>query len=295
MAQTSYSGSPSPGIPGQLADTAPKRVVTRNNENVSGISAGIFVKHGTAVNGADLLSLVTDAIDGIAIKSDAKPVDGLTGTQSVPAGFDFDCLEQGAAWMRSETGSQPTVGDEVFVRFVANGVGKLVVGAVRKDVDSGTARRVKGARALAIGTAPDGSKMSLVFFDKTVEAAAADPVFLAFSNASISATATQKLLNVPADKFFVVDEVQYDNITGLAADGTNYFTLSIDAGAQSTAKWSTLTGQQGALAADTVVSFTNDTQANRVAAPGTQLKYSATKTGTQTLPVGSGTIRGRFI
>lgn len=120
-----------------------------------------------------------------------------------------------------------------------------------------------------------------------------------FTNASISATFTEKLgWIVPAGFKFRIDQVNYNNPTGLAADATNFFTIALKGSVSGIvyASWSTQTSAQGALAADTPVTLVlNSTPANLVAAAGEILQATYTKSGTQTLPAGSLSVLGRLI
>lgn len=119
------------------------------------------------------------------------------------------------------------------------------------------------------------------------------------TNASISATASEKHgWSVPVGRKFRVDRVIYNNLTGLAADASNYFTIALKGAVSGTvyASWSTQTSAQGALTADTPVTLVlNATDANLVLAAGEFPQATFTKTGTQTLPVGALVFEGRLI
>lgn len=109
---------------------------------------------------------------------------------------------------------------------------------------------------------------------------------------AISTDTTQKLMVVDED--FDLDEVQLISPVGLAAHGSNYFTITLKKGSTVMATWSTLTGQEGTLTANTLVSMTlSATKENRRAAKGDVLSLSLDATGTVTLPPGHVVIRGR--
>ncbi len=106
---------------------------------------------------------------------------------------------------------------------------------------------------------------------------------------------TDKLFVIPAGKKFRVDKVDYVNPTGLAAGAGGYI-INIMKGATSMAKWSTVTGQEGTIAADTFVALTlSATDADRVAAGGDEIRLFLDASGTATLPPGRVTIHGRYV
>lgn len=113
-------------------------------------------------------------------------------------------------------------------------------------------------------------------------------------NASLSATLAAKLFT--ADRPFRLDAVEHVNPTGLATDAANYYTLSVKKGATIMASWSTLTGSEGALPANTFAAFTmSATAANQTGVKADVVSMNFVLTGTQTLPVGKTHIRGRWV
>jgi len=117
---------------------------------------------------------------------------------------------------------------------------------------------------------------------------------LSYDHAALTADTTTKLWKCPSGRSFKVTRVSYVNPTGLAADGTNYFNLKVLKGASTVmANWSTLTGQEGTLTADTFVSFTlSSTAANLVLQAGDELSFFADETNTATLPAGRLVVEG---
>lgn len=115
-----------------------------------------------------------------------------------------------------------------------------------------------------------------------------------FELASTNATATSKVYKTPAGRALTIDRVCYNNPTGLATDASNYFDIKVQFGAGPTvaAVWSTLTGAEGALTANTFVDLTKSAAASLVVPAGTELSVSLVKTGTQTLPAGTIVIEG---
>jgi hypothetical protein len=124
----------------------------------------------------------------------------------------------------------------------------------------------------------------------------AEQVELTFDHAAQTADLTVKLWKCPAGRSFVLDSAEYVNPTGLAADAANYFNLKVLKGAATVAaNWSTETGQQGAIAADTFVSLVNGSLANRTFAAADVMSFMMDETGTQTLPAGRLVLRGRYV
>jgi hypothetical protein len=126
---------------------------------------------------------------------------------------------------------------------------------------------------------------------------AQERIAISYDHAAVTADTTVKLWSCPTGRAFRVMRVFYCNPTGLAADATNYFNLKILKGAATVAaNWSTLTGQQGALGADTPVEFTlSSTDADRVLQAGDALSLFLDETGTQTLPAGRVVVEGCYV
>lgn len=122
-----------------------------------------------------------------------------------------------------------------------------------------------------------------------------DQHVISYDHASVTADTTVKLFKA-LERHFRVDAVRYVNPTGLAADAADYFNLKVQNGATVIANWSTETGQEGALVADTFVDFTEAADdADMVLAPGDELSVVLDETGTQTLPAGRFQIEGRYL
>lgn len=298
MAQTSYSPSPAPGIPGLIGDSSYKRVASGVNLNAAAQPYGVFTKENTASfnNGTDVMGAATDVIAGISVKSDAHAVTSLTtGILSIENQEIYDVLEVGCAWMRAEQVMNKS--DAVYARFAANG-GNTVLGAIRKDVDTANARRVNGARVLRNGVSALGVQMALVYFDKAVEQGAADFAELGpIPAASVSATTTLHLTKTRSDRYFVVTGVDYiEPATGIAANDSNFYVLTIQVGAVVIATYSTkLTGGQGTITANAFAAFVLAALANTVIPPGSVVDFVETLTGTLTAPAGSLVLHGYYL
>ncbi len=119
---------------------------------------------------------------------------------------------------------------------------------------------------------------------------------LVFDHAQVTAdTASKEFKTHPKRKFKII-AVEYVNPTGLATDASNYFAVQLKAGSTVLASWSTLTGAEGTIAADTFVSLTlNTTPANLVLAGGTVLTLNLDETGTATLPAGKMVVHAEYL
>lgn len=121
-------------------------------------------------------------------------------------------------------------------------------------------------------------------------------VVLSYDHAALTADTPVKLLKVPAGKKFRLDKAEYINPTGLAQDAANYFAIEVKKDATVMASWSTLTGAQGTIAADTFVDLVKSgTDANLVAAAGAIISVNFDETGVQTLPAGRIVVHGRYV
>lgn len=120
-----------------------------------------------------------------------------------------------------------------------------------------------------------------------------------YAHASVAATTTWKISKPSVD--YIVDQVDYINVTGLAVDPDNFFVLIVkvgDATLVQVANTETDSDPAGAaIAANTWIQKTaaDLTAASRNGAAGDEITAVATKTGTQTLPAGLFRIRGRYL
>ena len=301
MPQTSYGFRQTAAIAGLLGESGRGRAIRTfvNAEASAQMPFGILVARGTAFDDAKLLTAPTDPIVGAIVHSHDLGVDGATAGSSLAgtAGVDvkdrMNVMEFGTFVGLTEVAMSP--GNNVYVR-VATGTG-TVIGAFRNANDSGTCKLMKSMRVIKQLT----TTLALFWIDMNVDNVPGDEVEIPFSNASLSATFATKIFKNRTDRHFLVEQVHYDNPTGLAASDTNYFALAIKnptkSGTPSPATWSTkLTGGQGALVADTYIVMVNDaTLANTVLNPGDELQFVGTLTGAATLAIGQGVIHGRYL
>lgn len=115
-----------------------------------------------------------------------------------------------------------------------------------------------------------------------------------YTHADCAADKTTQIWKVPTGRNFTIDRVLYVNPTGLAAHASNYFTIKILNAALVVSSWSTLTGSDGTLTADTLVVPTI-TAANILVPSATVVSLFLDLTGTQTLPAGTITVEGRLL
>jgi hypothetical protein len=123
-----------------------------------------------------------------------------------------------------------------------------------------------------------------------------EQITLAYDHAQVTADTTIKLYKVPAGKKLRVIGIDYINPTGLAEDAANYFNVKVLKDATVMANWSTETGQQGTIAADTFVALVNSaTDADLVAAAAAIVALFLDETGAATLPAGRVVIRALLL
>ena len=120
-----------------------------------------------------------------------------------------------------------------------------------------------------------------------------------------------KIYKIPTGKRFKLDRVSYVNPTGLAADNTNFFDISIKKGETATftakmAAWSTdgnglgINGAaaEGSLGANVMVELTKSSAAADLTAGGTgetELALALDENGDTTLPTGYVVVEGWLI
>ncbi len=120
---------------------------------------------------------------------------------------------------------------------------------------------------------------------------------LAFDHAQVVNTdTTVRMFKVPAGKRLRVDSVQYFNATGLAANASNFSNIKLLKASTVAFNWSTETGQQGTIAADSWNSMVGSaTDGDKVFAAGDVMSLFADMTGTVTLPAGRVVVHGRYV
>lgn len=290
MAQTTYSryfSGASAGTPG--TSTFGHRASYLNDEG-SATPAGIGVAYKSE-GVCEFFDAPSDTIAGIVMNDMVQDPDDLTGIEYAADGAMISVLEEGAAYVHVEQTVTPA--DSVYCRHTSDGASNTILGKFRKDSDSGKARLVKGARFISSGST---STPPMIWFSKAAEGVAGDQVSIVVDHAQVTADTTSKAFKTHPSRHFQVERVDYVNPTGLATDASNYFNVKLLNGATVLANWSTLTGAEGTLTADTFVAMTlNSTAANLVLNPGTEVSLFLDETGTATLPAGKLVIHGRYL
>lgn len=133
--QTSYSQDPVAGLAGQIADGRPCDIETRFAEGAVGV--GRFVIVGTAAgrarHPAATWAANPERVLGFAVLDSSRVLPDYADLEQ------FSVLRSGPIWVAFEPDTTPTVDTPVFARITANGAGKLLLGAVRANGDTGTA------------------------------------------------------------------------------------------------------------------------------------------------------------
>ena len=116
---------------------------------------------------------------------------------------------------------------------------------------------------------------------------------LSYDHGSVTADTTIKLFKLR--KRFIIDKVQLINVTGLTQDASNFFNVKVLIAAVLAANWSTETGEEGTLTANTFKEMSNAAATARVGALDAEISLVLDETGTATLPAGRIQIEGRYI
>lgn len=116
---------------------------------------------------------------------------------------------------------------------------------------------------------------------------------ISYDHAQVTATTTWKIM--VAERAAIIDKCEYINVTGLAADGTNQFALTVQNGATVVAS-GVGNVSPDAIAANTFETFTLSAVAGALnLAAGDVLSLVATEAATATLPAGRVVIHGRYL
>jgi hypothetical protein len=289
MSQSSYDQE-ARAFAGMIADLAPHDNRSMVNEEATAIPFGIAVAQGTADNQMLLPTSAGDVIEGITVHSHAGDNRGLSVDQDIPTKRAASVMRFGYVYCVPELAV--TKDDPVYVR-IADGVADVTEtqkGSLTNIPDSGTCVLLHGARWAETGAKDTPTPVEL----KGALGKTSVQTFMA-DHAQATADVTQFLAEISADRAFLVEEVVYYNATGLAEDAANFFNIKVQVGATVVANWSTETGQEGTIAADTPVRLTNGAAANLILAPDSRLDLVLDETGTATLPAGTIQVTGRYL
>lgn len=293
MSQTTYDAVHDEAFAGMPADSAPGEIHTLSNEEVAAIPFGVAIAQGATDAGGKLPASALDRILGIALHTFANDNIGLVNTPlvAIKPKAAINVMRDGGIKVLVE--EAVLKGDEAYVR-IADGVADVTrtqKGAFRKSTDSGTAVRLRGA---FFRNSVAADKFAIV--DLEPAATKGDALDVPIPFGAITANTSTKEFKVRPDRFFVVEKARLYDFTGLAASGVNYVAIKLKNGATVLATWSTQTGQQGTITADTWLNMVlNGTPANLVLAPDADLTLEFTVTGAPTLPAGKILLEGRYI
>ena len=133
------------------------------------------------------------------------------------------------------------------------------------------------------------TKTGNVYKTVTGMAGGADP--------SLGTASTTTLALETADNITRIDSVEILNPTGFVADPTNYWVLTFQKGSTVIGTWSTLTGAEGTITANTKAAMTmSGTDAAKVAAVGDLFQLVITKHGSPSaFPAGRVVAHGRVV
>lgn len=119
-----------------------------------------------------------------------------------------------------------------------------------------------------------------------------DLVSMDYEHAALTADTTVKLFK--AEREFVLEAASIHNVTGLVTDVTNFFNVKLVETAVLMANFSTETGQEGSLTADTILDMTLGTLADRTLVADEVLSVFFDEGGAATLPAGRIHFEGRY-
>lgn len=283
---------------GQIADgDFPSSFISGTNVEGSAIPFGIAVTRASSqsenyTDDVEEFDAAADEIVGVTVRSHSLASDDLAGSDAIADNQKCSIMSKGRVWVTVE--EAVTKGDPVYVRFTSDGGSNTQLGTFRKSIDSSRARRFRGARYASSASA---GGLAVLEFDASLEDVP-ETFTMAYNEiAQVTSDTTRALFNVPADKFFVLTAASVRNVTGLAADASNYFNIKVQDGTPTVlANWSTLSTAEGALSAATVHAMTLGTLAQRTLAPGSKVDLFIDETGTATLPADTVvTVEGYFL
>jgi hypothetical protein len=290
MSQTAYNTAPAAGYAGLEVDSEPARKLQAINEEVASIPFGVALVRGTDGDKAKLPAAASDALKllGIALSTYWQDNRELSSNLAVKAGDVCNVIEEGAVWVLAE--QDVVKGDPVFMRIATSG-GNTQLGKLRKDVDSGTAVRLRGAVFDSTGVAGAPVKVRL-----RAPLGGSDEGFMwSAAHAQVTATTVVPLFQNRSDRHLLIKGLKYFNATGLVADATNFFAITVENAAndKTFGTWSTETGEEGSAGAGEYEALTLGP--DLVVAPGEAVELVLTEGGTATLPAGTIFLEGEYL
>jgi hypothetical protein len=289
--QTTY-GVAETAFAGMLADIGTPDIRSGINEESSSMPWGIAVAVGTVATSDDYIKLPTAADDLMAgflvhDHAHANRAGDVGSDEALSADKIGNIMRRGYFYAQPEV--DVARGDPVFFRIAA-GVNGTQEGALGNVVDGVSCVRMPGARWAQAATSTTFGMVEVVDVGNTGDLFAGRSL----ANASLTADTTTFYMETPADRWLIVEEVVYHNVTGLAEDAANFFNIKLqDATPTVYANWSTETGAEGSIAADTPVRLTLG--ADVAVPPSSRLNVFFDESGTATLPAGEIQLVGRLL
>ena len=290
--QTTFNTEQGAAFAGMKGDAGFDNVRSYFNEETAAIPFAVLVKQGTADRQALLYDSPGDNPLGVVIHSHADNPSALSDEDGVDADGTMGVLTRGTIFVLVETGDTVVADGSVYARHTASASEQL--GSFRSDSDGGDATLIPG---LIFRTSAAAGEYAVLEVNLPNTAADDAPVVFSVPHGSLSADTTVFLMEVPLGKTFILDDAKYHNVTGLAADVTNYFNIKVhmSTGPVVAANWSTETGQEGTITADTPADLTLGSLANRTVEGGERLEVFYDETNTAVLPAGTIQITGRLV
>lgn len=290
--QTTY-GVAAAAFAGMLADIGIPDIRSGINEETTAMPWGILTKVGTVATSDDYVKLPTaadDLIAGFLIHDHAHDNRASAAGADEALGADKigNLMRRGYFYAQPEASITVARGDPVYFRIATSGA-KTQKGALSNAIDGVTNVRLPGARWAQAATNPAFAMIEVIDVGNPGDLATYRSI-----HAQATADTTQYLIETPADRWFVLEEAVYYNATGLAADATNFFNIKVqDQTPTVYANWSTETGKEGTITADTPVRMTLG--ASVAIPPNSLIDLMLDEDATATLPAGEIVLTGRLL
>ena len=293
MAIQTASGAAATAFAGMLADIGQPDLRSGINEESVSVPWGILMKVGTVATSDDYVGLPTaadDLIAGFLIHDHAHDNRASSAGSDEALGADKigNLMRRGYFYAQPEAGITVARGDPVYFRIATSG-SKTQKGALSNAIDGVTNVRVPGARWAQAATNPGFAMIEVI--DAGL---AGDLVNFRSIHAQATSDTAQFLCEIPAGRWFILEEAVYYNSTGLAEDATNFFNIKVqDQTPTVYANWSTETGEEGTITADTPVRMTLG--ADVAIPPNSLVDLNLDEDATATLPAGEIVLTGRLL
>lgn len=131
--QNSFTQDPVVGLPGQVSSGRPCDIITSFAEGVC--TNGLLAVAGTASHQSahPTAAPTAETVRGIV------HLDASREEAAYADGEQMGVVRKGPVWVPYEPDTVPTPDTQAYVRHTANGAGKLILGMLRADADTGAA------------------------------------------------------------------------------------------------------------------------------------------------------------